>query len=355
MTENGIHGTASAFKGISTHCALGLLGFGLALWLSASPVHGADVSYYGVIKSVFYQQTNDSTPTVLASNAYGFTAFVVASTNNVVTNATMKPSNSTPLRQLVPDSNQISWRFEDYTNSQSALDSTYPAGSLLIPVNYNTTMYTANDGVRSGAVNFFLFVLPVSYPVTPQLTNLTAAQDIDTTRDFQLGWNSLGGSSLAVVQLTILDGASNLVYASAAPFQPGALGGASFSAVIPAYALPPGTNLVGHLTVGNPGAPNTNSYPGTIGIAALAKDTRFPLTTRATPREPYLQVLPPQGSQFRLRLSGETNRIYQILAGPDLVSWTNAITTNCPAGVFDYTDPNPMSAGSRFYRGKVGQ
>jgi hypothetical protein len=313
------------------------------------------VSYYGVVKSIFYEQTNASAPSVLASNAYGFTAFVVASTNDVVTNATVKPSNSAPLRQLFPDTNQISWRFEDFTNTQNALDAAYPAGSLLSPVNYTSTMYTIHDGVRSGAVNFFLLILPVSYPVTPQITNLTAAQGIDTTRDFQLGWNSLGGSTLAIVQLSILDSASNLVYASAAPFEPGALSGVSFSATIPAYALPPGTNLLGHLSIGNPGTPNTNSYPGTTGISALAKDTQFQLTTRAAPPQPHLEILPPQAGSFHLRLTGQTNRLYQIQAAPDLLAWTNVFTTNSLGGTFDYTDPAPTSAWSRFYRGKVGQ
>ncbi len=327
----------------------------LCLLLAAGRVSGADVSYYGVVKSIFYQQTNDSVPSILAGNAYGFTAFVVASTNNVVTNATVKPSNSTPLRQLLPDTNQVSWRFEDFTNSQSALDAVYPTGTLPSPVSYTTTMYTTNDGVQSGAVSFSLLFVPLNYPTTPQLTNLTAAQDIDTTRDFQLGWNSLGGSTLAVVQLTVLDSASNLVYATPFPFQTGALNGASFSAVIPAYALPPGTNLQGHLSIGNPGTPNTGSYPGATGIAALGKDTQFGLKTRAAPSQPQLQVLPSQGGLFQLRLSGETNRIYQIQAASDFLSWTNLFTTNCLEGTFDYTDPAPMSAESRFYRAKVGQ
>ncbi len=328
----------------------------LSLLLVIGNVHGADVSYFGIIKSIFYQQTNDVAPPTLVSNAYGFISFVVASSNNLVANATVKPSNTTPLRQLMPDTNQFSWRFEDFTNSQSALDGVYPTTiGLLTPASYTTTMATTNDGVRSVALNFYLVVVPLSYPVTPQLTNLAAARDIDSTRDFQLGWDSLGGSTVAIVQLSIMDSASNLVYLSEEPFETGALTGASFSTVIPADTLPPGANLMGHLSIGNPGLPNTNSYPGAIGVAALGKDTQFPLTTRAAPPPPQLEILPPQAGYLRMRLCGETNRIYQIQDSADLLTWTNNFTTNCLQGVFEYTSPIPFSAGTRFYRGKVGQ
>ncbi len=326
-----------------------LLGF----WPGAPRVlHAADVSYYGVVKSIQYQQTNNTAPAPLPTNAYAFNAFVVESTNNVVTNATVTVGNNTPIPLV--ESNGVAWLFQAPFNSQAALDAAYPAGSIFSPVNYTLTMSTTNDGVRSGAVNFFLLILPLSYPTTPQLTNLAAAQSIDTTRDLSLGWQSLGGSTLAIVQLTVLDAASNVVFASPAPFQPGALNGASTGYVIPAYTLPPGTNLQGHLSIGNPGAPNTNSYPGATGVSALAKDTQFPLATRPPPRAPLL-TLQVQASQAVVRLTGESNRLYQLQAGGDLLGWNSLFTTDCPTAGFTYTDPQPATNATRFYRAKVGQ
>jgi hypothetical protein len=312
----------------------------------------ADVSYYGVIKSVQYQQTNDLAPVPLPTNAYAFNAFVVATTNNVVTNSTVRVGGNTPVP--LTSTNTVYWQFVNAFNSQSALDAAYPAGSIFSPVNYTLTMSTTNDGSRSGAVNFFLLIVPVSYPATPQMTNLAAAQNIDTTRNVQLTWDSLGGSTLAVVQLTILDASSNVVFASPGPFQPGALSGASTSYVVPAYSLPPGTNLQGHLTIANPGAPNTNSYPGATGIAALAKDTGFPLTTRPAPAAPLLSLQVPAG-QAVVQLNGESNRLYNLLISSDLVSWTTLYTTNCPGTGFVYTDPQPVTNAARYYRARVGQ
>ncbi len=315
----------------------------------------ADVSFYGIVKSTQFEQVGDATPTVLPTNAFAFSAFAIASTNNVLTNATVSP----PVHILVPDdTNNISLRWTEQFDSQSALESAYPSGGFLSAVNYTITMYTTNDGMKSGALSFYLLppLVAIAQPVTPQLTNFSAAQAIDTTCDFQLGWNSLGDSTVAIVQLTILDLASNLVYMTPAPFQAGALNGASFNTVIPAYALPPGTNLVGHLTIANPGLPNTNSYAGATGVPALAKDTQFSIATRPAPVPPRLTVLSAAGARdFALRLAGEPNRVYQIEASSDFVAWTNLFLTNSENGVFDFTDTNSYAVPERFYRGKVGQ
>jgi hypothetical protein len=315
-------------------------------------VSAADVSDYGVVKSIQYQQTNNLAPAPLTTNAYGFNAFVVASTNNVVTNATVKVGSNTPIP--LTSTNTVYWLFRDSFSTQAALDAAYPAGAAFSPVNYTLTMSTTNDGVRSGSVNFFLLILPVNYPTTPQLTNLAAAQMIDTTRDFPLGWNSLGGSTLAVVQLTILDSASNVVFSSPAPFQPGALNGSSTGYVVRAYSLPAGTNLQGHLTIANPGTPNTNSYPGATGIAALAKDTQFPLATRAAPAAPLLN-LGVEGGQAVVQLIGESNRLYRLLASSNLMNWSSLYTTDCLSAGFTFTDPQPATNDARFYRARVGQ
>jgi hypothetical protein len=323
--------------------------FCLALPLILS---AADVSYYGVVKSIQYQQTNDLAPTPLVTNAYAFNAFVVASTNNVVTNATVRVGSNTPIP--LTSTNTVYWQFANTFNSQAALDSAYPVGSVFSPVNYTLTMSTTNDGVQSGSVNFFLLIVPVSYPSTPQMTNLAAAQTIDTTRNFQLTWDSLGGSTLAVVQLSVLDASSNVVFASPAPFQPGALNGTSTGYVIPAYSLPAGANLQAHLTIANPAAPNTNSYPGATGIAALAKDTQFLLTTRPAPAAPLLS-LHVQAGQSAIQLTGESNRFYNLLVSSNLLTWSTLYTTDCPSTGFVYADPQPATGATRFYRARVGQ
>ena len=325
-----------------------------ALCLAPFWVSGADVVYFGIVKSQQFTQTNSSAPAPLASNAFLFTAFVVASSNTVVTNATVTPP-AKPTRTLLSDSNGLSLRYEYATNTQAQLDALFPSPAFLNPANYSLTMSTVNDGTKSVTLSWTILGFPIGYPPTAQVIGFPEAQDIDHTQDFTLRWTASGGNALDIVQVLVMDGSSNLVFASPVPFTPGALNGTSTSVVIPANTLPPDTVLQAHLAVARPALPNTNDYVGTIGVPALAKDTGFSMRTRPVPRPPLLELAPRVANQFLLRLRSESNRLYQILATEDFLTWTNLLITNSASGTFDFTDPEFTNFARRFYRGKVGQ
>ncbi|MFM1769350.1 MAG: hypothetical protein RJA22_1879 [Verrucomicrobiota bacterium] len=330
--------------------SLCLLGF-----LGESSTRAADVALFSLIKSQTYQQTSAGAPVALASNAFAFNAVVLASSNNVVTNATVDPSNSTPLRQLAAtDPSQVLWRFEERFNTQAALDSVYPNGNIFLPVNYAMAMATVNDGPRSVNLSFSTAAL-LGYPPTPTVSNATwtAAQGIDTAADFTLRWTASGGAA-DLVQVFISDASSNVVYASPTPPGAGSLTGASNHIVIPAYTLPAASPLSGRLGFIRPGLPETNAYAGAIGVAALAKETDFPLLTRAAPVPPRLEVLNLAPPPFRLRFTGETNRLYQIQASTDLRTWGTIFTTNSPTGTGTFTDTASSLVEERYYRIRVG-
>ncbi len=320
--------------------------------LSLVEAQAADVGFFGLIKSQEFVQTNSATPASRATNGFAFNAFVLANSNNVVTNATVKLSNATLLRQLLPlDTNTLAaWRFEERFNTQLALDNAYPNIILFTPVRYTNTMFTVNDGIKTASLNFSLLSV-FGNPNTPQVTNFTAAQAIDHTSDFTLRFNSSGNAAIDLVQLIITDPASNGIFASPVPFSAGALTGASNSVVIPGYTLPPGATLVGHLSFVRPvGLPETNAYPGAIGLPAVLKDTEFSLVTRPAPPAPVLEIL--SHPFFQLRCTGESNRNYHVQATPDLVTWADVLVTNSPS--FTYTDTNSLALPHRFFRVRVG-
>jgi hypothetical protein len=324
----------------------------LALLSSAVGALALDASYVGVIKSYRYQQTNSGSPVVLASNAYAFNAFAY-STNGGLTNATVKPPNSTPLRTLASDTNRLVWLFEELFNTATALDNAYPSSSTLNPFatfSYTFTLGGTNDGVHT--VRPYYLSLGGS-PGMPQITNFNQAQIIDTTRDFTLRFIPSGGTLVPdVVQLTVLDSASNAVFASPFPFTPGALDGTSASALIPANSLPPGQTLVGHLTFARPHAPDTNSYPGVLAVPAIARDLQFPLKTRPAPVPPVLQGH--RGAPFRLTFIGETNRVYRLQATTNWLTWDELLVTNLTAPSGSFTDTKTGQSRQRSYRIQVG-
>lgn len=332
---------------------MGRLRLLLLFSLLAGGSFAADVGYYGAIKSIMYAQEAGGVPQLWPSNAFGFNAFVVANTNGVLTNATLKLSSSAVVRPLQPETNDMLFRYEQWFNTQAALDAAYPAGSLLKREEYRITAGTVNDIVRTGSVYFWILLSPLSYPATPQLSNLAAGQNIDTTRDFELQWQPLNAGLLPIVQVTIMDGASNLVFASAAPFQPGALGGSSTSVVIPAHSLPPDQIFQGHLSVGNPGNPDTDGIPGATGIAVLGKDTQFNLRTRPAPPPPILTPGVSPAGAFVVEVRGETNRLHRLQTSTSGAIWTDVLATN--ANAFNYVDPGGTNDAVRLYRAVVGQ
>lgn len=315
---------------------------------------GADTDYYGVLKAGMFQREAGAAPQLLSSNAFVFAAFVAGASNNAVTNATVTTSSArVPMAVLAPETNGRFWHFTNTFASQAELDAAYPTGSFLRPERYTYTMGTAHDGAQTADLSFSLLGFPLNYPATPKLVNLAEAQATDTTRDFALRWESLGGSALAIVQLTIMDGSSNVVFMTPAPFQPGALNGASTSAVIPAFTLSGGEMLSGHLSIGNPGMPNTGSYPGATGIAALGKDTGFTIRTLPLPPPPQVKAATASGDAFTVQVLGEPGRIYALERSDDLQEWTTVLVTNSPAGAIQYAEA--ATNGVRLFRARLGR
>ncbi len=327
----------------------------LGLSLTGPAGRAADVAFYGIIKSQEFVQTNAGPPVARATNGFAFNALVLASTNNVVTNATVKPANATPLRSLVTtNADQVLWRFEERFSSQANLDAAYPNGSLFSPVNYAVTMGTTNDGIRIANLNYSLLALVGGQPAVPQITNFAAAQSIDHTAEFRLSFVSSGNATLDLVQVAILDAASNVVFASPAPFSPGALTGATNSITIPPYTLPPGQALTGHLAFARPTALETNAYPGAIGVPAVLRDTEFPLVTRPSPTPPLLTILSPGITPLILGFTGEPNRYYRLQGSVDFTNWLDLALTNSATGTGSFTNQTSPLQPSRFYRLKVG-
>jgi hypothetical protein len=196
-------------------------------------------------------------------------------------------------------------------------------------------MSTGGDGEQNQQLSY----LGISTPPTPTIANLSAAQDIVTTNDFTLSWNSLAGGLIPkVVMLTVLDRSNTVVYSSPAPFTDGALDGSATSVTFTNGMLPPGETLLGHLVVFQPAIPNTNYATGVIG---LLRDTAFPLVTRALPpaAPAHLTALAFTNRTLVMQMAMEPNRAYRVEGSENLTNWVTLLVTNTPHGKLLFTQP----------------
>ncbi len=318
--------------------------------LLAGRTRGADVSLFGILKSQQFLQTNNGSPFLPPTNAYVFDSFVFPSTNGTVTNATVTPPASVT-HTLLPDTLNVGLLFEQRFDTSSALDLAYPTGSLFSPANYTVTTFGSNDGMHAVTLDF----ASSTYSATPQIADFDAAQTVDTTTAFTFTWILAGGQGSDLVQLTVEDAASNTIFATPFPSNPGALTGLSNAATVPASVLPPGTNLIAHLSVGKAVGLNTNSYPGATGVSILGKDIQFPVVTRPAPLAPRITTTSGRTFPVHLQFTAETNRNYHLQSSSNLSPWTDLLVTNLASGSnVSFTDLASTNSGRRFYRVQVG-
>jgi hypothetical protein len=321
-----------------------------AIFLLGFEARCADVSYYAIVKSQQYLQTNSAAAFLPTTNAWVFDALVVASHTNAEAGATVQLPYSGVFQTLLLQPDKTDLLFEQKFNDGPTLDYYYPAGNGLFPPIYSVTMTGNNDGSQTANLSFDT----KTYPQVPTFGDFDAAQSIDSTTAFTLQWNLSQGQTSDVVQVTIVGSASNLVFSSPAPFSNNALNGLSNSIVIPANSLPAGSQFQAHLSVGRPVGENTSSYPGATGVAVLGIDIQFPIITRPAPTRPLLTLLSARPAPPRLKFTGETNRYYHVQYSTNFLSWQELLVTNSPTGtgtVVDSTSPVP---GRRFYRIQVG-
>lgn len=337
-----------------SHCARGGAGLGAGLFASVllPSLLAADVQLFGVVKLQQLEQTVGGLPVSPPTGAFAFEAIVVGTTNHSVTSATVEPPANLPSRTLGSVTNGLAFWFEARFDSAAALDAAYPSrGGLISPSRYTFTIDTAHEGRRQAAVSYFGVL---SSPPVARIVNLGEAQSLDTTTAFTLRWDIPGGSFLDLVQVAVTDAATNLLFASPAPLAPGALSGLSTEITVPAFTLPPGAALLGHVAVVRPGLPNTDGIPGATGLAALAKDTGFTLQTRPAPAPPRLEIVSGTAHPVRLRFLAETNRNLHLQGSSNLVDWQDLLVTNTASGVGEHTDLASGTASHRAYRIQVG-
>jgi hypothetical protein len=105
--------------------------------------------------------------------------------------------------------------------------------------------------------------------------------------------------------------------------------------------------VIGTVTMGPTGSFN---FTDPVSTSLPARFYRLS-EVASTPTPPKLQIRAAPARQFIVAVTGQVGQTYNLLASPDLTTWTVIGTVTLPAGgSLDFTDTNAASFPQRFYR-----
>jgi hypothetical protein len=240
-----------------------LSAIGVAAWFSAAAVSAADVSLYGVMKGLGYDQTGPGAPAPSGSTPYTVGVFVNATTPGSINSATVTIPGGEMRTLTMSDDGEFG--LEEQFASAEAVDSIYGSGI------YTFQISTDNDGPKTVAVN----LTTATYPNAPYINNWSDSQGIDSTADFALRWGAfVDGTVDDLINVEVWDADGNTAFETE-------LNGTGLTAVIPANTLSAGQTYGGWVNLIRLTFADDTTYPGALGAAVYGAGTELTLVTQS--------------------------------------------------------------------------
>ena len=299
---------------------------------AALPVRAQFVSSFGVTKTGYYVQTNDSTPVLDSFDPFEFYVYVVDSGLSVIDSAVvMVPS--VPPQQI--DLLALGLYGVQYFPTQADLDQSFRNGAYTFQVTDEDFDFLYETVTLAGN----------AYPTIPQLLNYASLQSINTNADLTLQWQPFqGGTTGDVIDVDIEDD-TGTVFTSE-------VDGTVTSVVVPAGTLMGSTTNDVFLTFNKVVDLNSNSAQGE---AAYARSTYATIQTSgggAVTVTIGSYTLAPNGP-FQVQVSGTPGATFTLEGTTDFGGWTTVDTITPPTGSGTLTDSATASNPHRFYRVKA--
>jgi hypothetical protein len=300
---------------------------------------------FGVNKVYLWDQ---SPAGALTNLGCAFNANTILASNRSVTSITLTlptlvVNNLTPVPQH-PESNY----FSASISSSNTFEANFPQGTNTFYV----SAVTSNQTVQ------VVLPLGMAQPNPPYITNLVAAQSVNATQSFILGWQVfVGGTITDYVNVIITDThGTNTFWKSPDPTTAGALNGTATSVTIPANTLQSGSNYLGYVGFYHFAGVSNAAY---LSQASRITGTQFPLGAAAA-------IVPPpvvtnyikSGSTSSFDVITTTGQaltvVYSTNCALPLAQWPILLSTNSPAPSVHITDPRPATNRVMLYRVRNG-
>lgn len=286
-------------------------------------------------KGALYLQTSSGAPTLEPAAPYAFVACsTIACSNRTTTNLTLRVPGGRVLNvppTVIPGHDS----FTDPAGSLPVLEESYPNGD------YVFTLESASGGWPC-TVNF---PASLAMPNAPHLTNFAAAQAVNPTQPFVLGWDAFQGATAQdCIQVEIYGGAFQTPALGAA----GVLNGLARSVTIPANTFLPNRAYDGSVTFYDLAfTTNANGY---ISLVYRSAVTEFTLRTFSdapglavarTATNTVVVSWPLPDTGWKLQWCGNLSAIPPV--------WTE-IPPPYSSNAANCYRTEPASTGNRFYR-----
>ncbi|MCC6820432.1 MAG: Ig-like domain-containing protein [Verrucomicrobia subdivision 3 bacterium] len=302
---------------------------------------------FSVGKVHYYAQTAAAAPMLDPTTPYFFSAGTTLSSNRTATNVVLTLPTAAVANLTKNPLHAEMYYLTGFETSLSNYDATYPAGNysfLVRAVSSNQTVVVNLPTTNS-----------LAQPNAPHLTNYPAAQAVDASQAFVLGWDAFAGGTASDYIAVDIAGGAGSVYGSTNVGSPGALTGTARTFTIPAGTLAPNSNYDTTISFFRfVGATNANYAT----LAYRATYTTFSLiTTGGAVTGPLVLTnanwAPGAFSFDVLCTNGQTVTIEYtnvLSAG----AWPKLLTTNSPGPRVHIVSPQAGSAPSLFYRARNG-
>jgi hypothetical protein len=299
---------------------------------------------FEVGKVYSWDQYSAGSPVADTNTAYLFTGMTMLASNRTANAISLTPPASSATTLSQNPMRRENYYYVSSLPTSSAFEAAFPQGTYT----FNVSATASNQTVQ--------VVLPaaMTQPNAPHLTNFVAAQSLNATQAFTLGWEPfVGGYSTDFVYAVISDGATN-VWKTADPGVSGALNGTATTVTIPANSLRANSSYTATLGFYHVIIVSNATY---VTEAYRATATQFTVNTIGTVR-PVVTNFAWSGGHYNFDVVTSAGQTLTVVSSTNcalpLAQWPTLLTTNSPGTRVHVIDPRPAAARGMVYRTRNG-
>jgi hypothetical protein len=293
-------------------------------------------------KTVFYDQTNTAAPNLDTQVPYGFQGHTSLSSNRTATSITLTLPNAAVSNLTQNIAQHEDWYLFYSSTVSNTWATTFPDGTYAFSVSATTNQ-----------------TVPVSFPAmnqpnAPHVTNFTAAQSINPTQPFTLGWDPfVGGGSTDYVFVAV----GGNVWQSPTFGATNALHGNATGVTIPANSLQASSNYTATIGFYHTIVSSNASY---VTLVARATLTQFKVATTGSAGPPLPILANPAwaAGNFGFDILTSPGQLVTVVSSTNarnaLTTWPVFLTTTSAVSTLHISDPRSSTNKALFYRARNG-